>query len=72
MPTCDYTRDGPNGCIAHGNEPQFGGFPGLKRFVLMEDYTKYIGIPFKYGGRTHEQLDCYGLVMLLYKELFRD
>lgn len=29
MPTCDFTRDGPNGCIAHGNEPNFGGFPGL-------------------------------------------
>jgi phage-related protein len=29
MPTCDYTRDGSNGCIAHGNEPNFGGFPGL-------------------------------------------
>lgn len=29
MATCDYTRDGPNGCIAHGNEVNFGGWPGL-------------------------------------------
>jgi phage-related protein len=29
MPTCDFTRDGANGCIAHGNEENFGGFPGL-------------------------------------------
>jgi hypothetical protein len=29
MPTCDYTRDGSNGCIAHGVEANFGGFPGL-------------------------------------------
>jgi phage-related protein len=29
MPTCDFTRDGANGCIAHGNEVNFGGFPGL-------------------------------------------
>jgi phage-related protein len=29
MPTCDFTRDGPNGCIAHGNEINFGGQPGL-------------------------------------------
>jgi phage-related protein len=29
LATCDYTRDGPNGCIAHNNEINFGGFPGL-------------------------------------------
>jgi hypothetical protein len=29
MSSCDYTRDGPNGCIAHSNEINFGGFPGL-------------------------------------------
>lgn len=32
-------------------------------------YEDYIGIPFAYGGRTKEQLDCYGLVMLLYKDI---
>lgn len=35
----------------------------------MRDYSDYIGINFKYGGRSHDCLDCYGLVMLLYKEL---
>lgn len=29
LATCDYTRDGANGCIAHDNEANFGGFPGL-------------------------------------------
>lgn len=30
MATCDFTRDGANGCVAHNNEINFGGFPGLK------------------------------------------
>lgn len=29
MTTCDYSRTGPNGCIAHDNEINFGGFPGI-------------------------------------------
>lgn len=32
-------------------------------------FTQYIGIPFEYGGRTRKKLDCYGLVMLLYKDI---
>ena len=35
----------------------------------MRNYTNYIGIPFKYGGRDRKALDCYGLYMLLSKEL---
>lgn len=27
---CDYTLNGPNGCSAHNNTINFGGFPGLK------------------------------------------
>lgn len=27
--TCSYTRTGTNGCIAKGNEINFGGFPGI-------------------------------------------
>lgn len=36
----------------------------------MRDYTEYLGIPFEYKGRTREKLDCYGLVMLLYKDIY--
>jgi phage-related protein len=29
MPTCDLSLQGPNGCAAHSNAVNFGGFPGL-------------------------------------------
>lgn len=29
MATCDLTQQGPNGCDAHNNTANFGGFPGL-------------------------------------------
>lgn len=29
MQTCDYSLQGSNGCAAHRNEENFGGFPGI-------------------------------------------
>lgn len=29
LPKCDYTLNGANGCAAHNNISNFGGFPGL-------------------------------------------
>lgn len=29
LPSCDLTLQGPNGCTAHENSLNFGGFPGL-------------------------------------------
>lgn len=29
MPTCDLSLQGPNGCAAHANAINFGGYPGL-------------------------------------------
>jgi phage-related protein len=29
LATCDYTLDGPNGCRAHNNTINFGGFPSI-------------------------------------------
>lgn len=34
----------------------------------MRDYSDYVGINFKKGGRTKEDIDCYGLLMLLFKD----
>jgi hypothetical protein len=30
LATCDYTLQGENGCAAHNNSENFGGFPGIK------------------------------------------
>ena len=32
--------------------------------------NRYIGRPYKYGGRDLDGLDCYGLVKLIYKEQY--
>jgi phage-related protein len=29
LTTCSLTFEGPNGCLAHGNQQRFGGFPGI-------------------------------------------
>jgi phage-related protein len=34
MPTCDYTRDGDNGCVKHGNTINFRGLPGLVKMNI--------------------------------------
>lgn len=31
MPSCDLTLNGSNGCAAHSNDLNFGGFPGINR-----------------------------------------
>lgn len=33
-------------------------------------YHKFLGIPFKHLGRSFKGVDCYGLMLLYYKELF--
>jgi cell wall-associated NlpC family hydrolase len=32
--------------------------------------NRYIGKPYKWGGRTLDGLDCYGLIKLIYKEQY--
>ena len=33
--TCDYTFDGPNGCLKHGNQAQYGGFPTIPQVLTF-------------------------------------
>ena len=33
LPSCDYTEDGTNGCKAHNNIINYGGFPGLRQDI---------------------------------------
>lgn len=32
--------------------------------------NNYVGIPYSELGRSHESCDCYGLIVLIYKEIF--
>ena len=32
--------------------------------------NKYIGIPYKFGGRDSDGVDCYGLVKMIYKDKY--
>jgi hypothetical protein len=32
--TCDYTFSGPNGCVAHANSANYGGFRGMKNLAV--------------------------------------
>ena len=32
--------------------------------------NRYIGKPYKYGGRDMEGLDCYGLVKVIYNDRY--
>lgn len=34
-----------------------------------ECIRKYLGVPYKHGGRDSSGLDCYGMVVLVYKDL---
>ena len=39
--------------------------------MLKIDWNKYVGIPWKQGGRSFEGADCWGLLLLFYYNEFK-
>ncbi len=37
---------------------------------MEKPYTKYLGLPFKHHGRDKTGLDCYGLLIMYYRDVF--
>jgi cell wall-associated NlpC family hydrolase len=38
--------------------------------IVLDQFNKYVGIPWEKGGHTHAAADCWGLVCLVLREQF--
>lgn len=41
-----------------------------REYKSLDTFSQYVGIPFLEGGQTREAIDCYGIFVLVYRELW--
>jgi len=58
---CSYTRPLPHTTIHFRNDIK-------KR--LVEHAKSFLGVPYRYGGTTQSGMDCSGLIVRVYKDIY--
>lgn len=67
------TAGGPDGQVVNGwtlyrSAPNMGGLKG-NRLAAVREASSYLGNPYVFAGRSHQGIDCSGLVMEVYNKL---
>ena len=67
------TAGGPDGQVVNGwtlyrSAPNMAGLKG-NRLAAVREASSYLGNPYVFAGRSHQGIDCSGLVMEVYNKL---